>query len=102
LETYLSGQAGIAISNLSLEEEAREKLLRADEYRSFTTPFEAVQLRSPGFDRALSDDRMQDTAVWVRMTRLPMPSFMLSVGLIESVPVYVAKETISSTRGWTG
>jgi hypothetical protein len=51
---------------LLLEEEAREKSLRAEEYRSFTTPFEAAQLRSPGFDRALSDARMQDAAVWVR------------------------------------
>jgi hypothetical protein len=102
LETYLSGQAGIAISNLHLEEEVRERSLRAEEYRSFTTPFEAAQLRSPGFGRALSDDRMQDTAVWVRMTRLPMSSCMLSVGLIESIPVYVAEETTSSTRGWAG
>lgn len=77
LETHLSRQAGTSMSDLLSGEGAREEGRRAEKYRSFTTPSEAAQLRSPGFDRALSDDRMQDTAVWVRMACLPMPTLML-------------------------
>jgi hypothetical protein len=70
LETYLSGQAGISLSDLLLEEETKEKSQRAAEFRSFTTPFEATQLRALVVDRALSDGRAEDTAAWVGMARL--------------------------------
>ncbi|KAH8079628.1 pyridoxal phosphate-dependent transferase [Filobasidium floriforme] len=64
LETHLSRQAGTPMSDLLLEERAREKSHRAEEFRSFATPFEATQLRASGIDRALSHDRMEDATAW--------------------------------------
>ncbi|KAG7529666.1 hypothetical protein FFLO_05510 [Filobasidium floriforme] len=72
LETYLSGQAGITISDLLLEEGAREKSPRAEEFRSFATPLEAAQLSSSDIDRALADGRAEDAAIWNRfLSTLP-------------------------------
>lgn len=80
LETYLSGQAVPPTSTLLLEEEAREKRDRAEEFRSFATPFEAAQLRTLAADRAPAGGRAEDTAAWVGMGCLSAQRCKLTSG----------------------
>jgi hypothetical protein len=54
---------------LLLEEGAREKSYRAEEFRSFATPFEAAQMRALVVDRTYLDGCAEDASAWVSMGR---------------------------------
>jgi hypothetical protein len=69
LENHVSRQAGTPISDLLLEEGAREKSYRAEEFRSFATPFEAAQMRALVVDRTYLDGCAEDASAWVSMGR---------------------------------